>query len=62
MRVLHLTTEFPPLIYGGLDTAVGGLVNASASAGIETAVLLVGARDGSSYGPVGTINEQRTVA
>src|SRR6516165_11678547 len=26
MRILHLTTEFPPVIYGGLGTAVGGLV------------------------------------
>jgi hypothetical protein len=23
MRILHLTTEFPPVIYGGLGTAVG---------------------------------------
>src|SRR5215471_13937165 len=32
MRILHLTTEFPPVIYGGLGTAVGGLVGASAKA------------------------------
>ena len=25
MRVFHLTTEFPPLVYGGLGTAIGGL-------------------------------------
>lgn len=37
MRVLHLTTEFPPVIYGGLGTAVGGLVAASARTGIEVA-------------------------
>jgi glycogen(starch) synthase len=42
MRVLHITTEYPPIIYGGLGTAVGGLVNSSAEAGIEVAVLLVG--------------------
>jgi glycogen synthase len=41
MRVLHLTTEFPPVIYGGLGTAVGGWVGASARAGIEVAVQLV---------------------
>jgi len=50
MRVLHLTTEFPPLIYGGLGTAVGGLVKASASAGIVTGVLLFGQNDGAAYG------------
>jgi glycogen synthase len=42
MRVLHLTTEFPPVIYGGLGTAVGGWVKASARAGVEVAVQLVG--------------------
>jgi glycogen synthase len=42
MRVLHLTTEFPPVIYGGLGTAVGGLAIASARSGIEVGVLLVG--------------------
>ena len=41
MRVLHLTTEFPPVIYGGLGTAVGGWVGASAGSGIEVGVLLV---------------------
>lgn len=41
MRVLHLTTEFPPVIYGGLGTAVGGWVTASARSGITVAVLLV---------------------
>jgi glycogen(starch) synthase len=51
MRVLHLTTEFPPVIYGGLGTAVGGLVAASSQAGIEIAVLLVGAGDGQAYRP-----------
>jgi glycogen synthase len=42
MRVLHVTTEFPPIIYGGLGTAVGGLVNASARAGMTVGVLLIG--------------------
>jgi len=41
MRVLHLTTEFPPVIYGGLGTAVGGWVKASSRAGLEVGVLLV---------------------
>ena len=41
MRVLHLTTEFPPVIYGGLGTAVGGWVTATARAGISVAVQLV---------------------
>lgn len=41
-RVLHVTPEFPPVIWGGLGTAVGGLVHASARAGIEVGVLLVG--------------------
>ena len=42
MRVLHLTTEFPPVIWGGLGTAVGGLVLASARAAVTVGVLLVG--------------------
>jgi glycogen synthase len=41
MRVLHLTTEFPPIIYGGLGTAVGGWVLGSARGGLKVAVLLV---------------------
>src|SRR5262245_1295489 len=49
MRILHLTTEFPPIIYGGLGTAVGGLVAASARAGIDVAVLLVGAGTWPAY-------------
>ena len=60
MRVLHLTTEFPPIIYGGLGTAVGGLVAASSQAGIETAVLLVGAGGDPSYQrPTSTDSEPR---
>jgi glycogen(starch) synthase len=42
MRILHLTTEYPPVIWGGLGTAVGGLVSASARAGLSVGVLLVG--------------------
>ena len=42
IRVLHLTPEFPPVIWGGLGTAVGGLANASAQAGMTVGVLLVG--------------------
>jgi glycogen synthase len=41
MRILHLTTEFPPVIYGGLGTAVGGWVRASARGGLSVGVLLV---------------------
>jgi glycosyltransferase involved in cell wall biosynthesis len=48
--VLHLTTEFPPVIYGGLGTATGGLVKALVKAGVEAAVLLIGPTAGSSYG------------
>lgn len=50
MRVLHLTTEFPPVIYGGLGTATGGLVKALAKSGIKTAVFLFGPNSGCSYG------------
>ena len=42
MRVLHLTTEFPPVIWGGLGTAVGGLAHAQARSGMTVGVLLVG--------------------
>jgi glycogen(starch) synthase len=42
MRILHLTPEYPPVIWGGLGTAVGGLVSASARAGLSVGVLLVG--------------------
>jgi glycogen synthase len=41
MRVLHLTTEFPPIIYGGLGTAVGGWVAGSARSGVDVGVLLI---------------------
>jgi len=42
MRILHMTTEFPPIIFGGLGTAVGGLVHALARGGDTLGVLLVG--------------------
>ena len=43
MRVLHITTEFPPVIRGGLGTAVGGLADRSARCGITVGVLLINA-------------------
>jgi glycosyltransferase involved in cell wall biosynthesis len=49
MRVLHLTTEFPPVIYGGLGTALGGLAFASVRAGITVGVLLAGEMGLSGY-------------
>jgi len=49
MRVLHLTTEFPPVIYGGLGTALGGLAFASARAGMTVGVLLAGEMGCSGY-------------
>jgi len=54
MRILHLTTEFPPVIYGGLGTAVGGLVKASARTGMTVGVLLIGATDYEGYGNLGS--------
>src|SRR5438105_3760716 len=50
MRILHLTTEFPPVIYGGLGTAVGGLVTASVRARMAVKVLLVGETGLGGYG------------
>lgn len=52
LRVLHLTTEFPPVIYGGLGTAVGGLVGASHLEGIAAGVLLIGWEGVGGYGPI----------
>jgi glycogen(starch) synthase len=49
MRVLHLTTEFPPVIYGGLGTALGGLAFASARAGMTVGVLLAGEMGWAGY-------------
>lgn len=50
MRVLHLTSEYPPEVWGGLGTVVGGLTKASAQAGMEVDVLLVRHEGQSSYG------------
>jgi glycogen synthase len=50
VRVLHLTVEYPPIIHGGLGTAVGGLVQASAAAGLDVRVLLVNDGAGAGYG------------
>ena len=71
MRVLHLTTEYPPVIYGGLGTAVGGWVTASARAGLTMGVLLVegelvvddpaGGRYGGLHRPAGRAGPTREV-
>lgn len=50
MRVLHLTSEYPPLVWGGLGTVVGGLTKASARAGMIVDVLFVRHELNSSYG------------
>ena len=50
MRVLHLTAELPPFVWGGLGTAVGGLATASARAGFDVKVLLVAGDWFWSYG------------
>lgn len=60
MRVLHLTTEFPPVIYGGLGTAVGGLVTASVRAGMAVRVLLVGETGLGGYGQPASAEQVRT--
>jgi glycogen(starch) synthase len=39
MRVLHLTRDLPPRSQGGLSTAVGGLVRASARYGVAVSVI-----------------------
>jgi len=62
VRVLHLTTEFPPIVYGGLGTATGGLVAALAKAGVEVGVLLFGPHNGSSYGRFKPISGPRTLS
>lgn len=49
LRVLHLTREFPPVVWGGLGTAVGGLANASSTAGMDVTVLLIGHAGGGGY-------------
>ncbi|HET7061397.1 MAG TPA: glycosyltransferase family 4 protein [Nitrosospira sp.] len=50
MRILHLTSEYPPTVWGGLGTVVGGLTVASVRAGIEVDVLLVRHEGQLSYG------------
>jgi glycogen synthase len=55
VRVLHLTVEYPPVIHGGLGTAVGGLVQASAAAGLDVRVLLVNDGTGAGYGHAAAI-------
>jgi glycosyltransferase involved in cell wall biosynthesis len=42
MRVLHITPEYPPVIWGGLGTAVGGLTEALSKENVSVGVLLVG--------------------
>lgn len=39
MRVLHVTSEFPPVVYGGLGRHVDGLARAQAAAGLGVQVL-----------------------
>jgi hypothetical protein len=39
MRVLHLTRDFPPRNAGGISTAVGGMVGALQTRGIQTSVV-----------------------
>jgi glycogen(starch) synthase len=60
MRVLHLTTEFPPVIYGGLGTAVGGLVKASVMAGMTVGLLLIGSETGAAYGRLVPLPQEAT--
>ncbi|HYV95209.1 MAG TPA: glycosyltransferase family 4 protein [Chitinophagales bacterium] len=42
MKILHITPEYPPIIWGGLGTAVGGLTKALAKEHYSVGVLLVG--------------------
>jgi len=41
MKILHITTEYPPVIWGGLGTAVGGLTKALVQENHLVGVLLV---------------------
>jgi glycosyltransferase involved in cell wall biosynthesis len=59
MRVLHLTTEFPPIIYGGLGVAAGGLVRGLARSGLPVAVLLFGPTAGGAYGEFRPVPRRR---
>ncbi|MGH3035640.1 MAG: glycosyltransferase family 4 protein, partial [Gaiellaceae bacterium] len=45
--VLHVTSEYPPVHFGGLGTAVAGLTRAQREAGLDVGVLLVA---GGAYG------------
>jgi glycogen(starch) synthase len=47
--VLHVTSEYPPVHFGGLGTAVAGLTRALADAGRQVVVLLVHG-EGHAYG------------
>lgn len=48
-EILHVTSEYPPIHFGGLGTAVAGLTRALGEAGAQVAVLLVQG-GGSGYG------------
>jgi glycogen(starch) synthase len=41
LRILHLTSEFPPFIWGGLGRAVGGVVSGLQASGVRVAVAFV---------------------
>jgi glycogen synthase len=56
LRILHITTEFPPVIDGGLAIAVRELVNASMKAGLTVKVVHV--RDSSCKRYKKIINQQ----
>ena len=45
MRVLHLSWEYPPVVYGGLGRHVHALAEAQAAAGHEVTVLTQHAED-----------------
>ncbi len=52
--VLHITSELPPLHFGGMGTALAGLVGASVEAGARVSVLVVDpGRGGYAYGAYG---------
>lgn len=42
MKVVHITTEYPPMVNGGLANCVQGLVNSSLRQGIEVQVMFIG--------------------
>ncbi|MDQ3838149.1 MAG: hypothetical protein M3297_02660 [Thermoproteota archaeon] len=49
MRVLHITTEYPPVYDGGKADAVAQLVNASISAGMTVGVIHIKELSGRNY-------------